>query len=90
MTSFLRLTAFAMLFISAYAIPAGFTRTKVSTTTFQGNSGANIPTKLRFLPDGRVMYSTRVGSFYVSPNTTPLAPTLLFTVNNVNSQGELG
>ncbi len=73
----------------ALAIPSGFS---ISTRAagFDGGSGANFPTKIRFLPDGRVMYSIQAGTFYISPNTTPLAKTVLFTVKNVNSDGELG
>lgn len=75
------------------APPPGFV-----TTVMQGgynNNNAFVPSKIRFLPNGQVMFSTRAGGFYVSsvPSGTSgagLTPTLLFTPNSVNSNGEIG
>ncbi len=90
-----RLGSFAVVLLAWWnccsAIPSGFTMDNMApSVSFSGGSSAFHVTKIRFLPDGRVMYSVRTGVMYVSQNTKPLTPSILFTVPGTKSDGELG
>jgi hypothetical protein len=91
MGAMLCLKVLVALFLGCTAIPSGFTMDNMApSVSFSGGSSAFHVSKIRFLPDGRVLYSVRSGAFYISPNKKPLSPALLFTVPNTKSDGELG
>lgn len=79
------LLALASLSPPGLALPTGFTASNVL------NMGAPA-IRMRFLPDGRLAYLERErGLFFVaSLAVLPLRPQLLFALQNVESDGELG
>jgi hypothetical protein len=80
--------ALAALLALGCALPSGFSIANIKGG-FDGNN--NIPTKIVFLPDGRVMYCHKNGQFHIAQaNVFPLVTSLLFTIPNVNANGELG
>jgi hypothetical protein len=91
MTLVLAFVAFAFM-AAAQTLPPGFAQQKLSTGLGFTDNNANIPTKIQFLPDGRILYCVRLGKFYISPsNLATLSPTLLLDLqSNTNSNGELG
>lgn len=84
------LAALALLAVCRAAAPPGFITTKLAGG--YSDNTANIVTKTRHLPDGRVMLALRLGAFYISADTAPLHPTLLFAINPANFyvDGEIG
>lgn len=80
------------------SVPANFVDTIVKTG-FDNNGNPNDPynygyvlTKIRFLPDGRMMYSTRDCFFWLvaSPYSSSLSATKLFKIASCQSPGEMG
>lgn len=75
------------------ATPAAFTMSNVVDTVVKSgfnNNNAFIITKQRWLPDGRLLYSTRNCTFFMATGSVPITSSFFFSIPSCQSPGEIG